>query len=185
MSRRGGWRRPAGMKPAAGNGRGLFCWCRSIVTTPRDGNAGSGILISCSTRGGRWVDVALTRERGDVPDLTDRTLSETRPLLLWVRGAVPVAATLLGMTTYLRELGSLYSWWIVFFVSPLALAGAAFAMGFLWIASDTWWARSIFVSVGAGGVWTGITEPDRVGTFLMGIALLLIGLSPCKSEARQ
>ncbi|MBL8850941.1 MAG: hypothetical protein JNG89_14780 [Planctomycetaceae bacterium] len=99
-----------------------------------------------------------------------------------IREAVPTIAALLGATSYLLALNSTHRWWVVVLVSPLALVGAVLVAALLWPASSSRLARTLLILMGAGWAFVGITEPERLGTLLMGAAFLLLGMFPPRDE---
>lgn len=112
-------------------------------------------------------------------------MDEDRSPLTKIRDAVPAIVILLPTASYLMTLTAYYSWWVVLLVSPLVVVGAAFAMGLLWLSSDILVFRVIWFVFGTGLAWLGLTETHRLGSFLVGIAFILIGLFPSQSVGRR
>jgi hypothetical protein len=104
-----------------------------------------------------------------------RTDSRTRESRL--TGISILLAAGLGTISYLLAVAQYWNWWIVLAAAPLAIVGALIVAAFLSLCCEDWISRVIVVLLGTFFIYVGLSEPDRLGTLLMGIAFLLIGIT--------
>lgn len=106
-----------------------------------------------------------------------------------------VVSSGLGAAAYLLALREYYSGWVVLAASMLAVPGAMIVTCLLSLSCDSPLSRVLIIGVGSMFLYYGWTLPDRLGTLLMGIAFLVIGVlasrrattstEPSRSEADQ
>lgn len=84
-------------------------------------------------------------------------------------------ATILGTVSYLMAVAEYWSWWIVLAASFLAFPAAIIVAACMAASCDDRLSRGIVLVLGCLFLYGGLTEPNRLGTLLMGIVFLLIG----------
>ena len=97
---------------------------------------------------------------------------------LRIANFLPVIAAGLGTTAYLRTLAEFYDWWVIVLVAPLAFFAALLVAAMLSICTQSVAERIVCGAVGAACLATGLAEADRLGTVMMGTAVLLVALCP-------
>ncbi|QDU37716.1 hypothetical protein Mal4_20320 [Maioricimonas rarisocia] len=101
----------------------------------------------------------------------------TSPQTSLLQNAAVVLSAACGGTAYLLTLADYYAWWTVFPVALLAYPAAMIVAAFLCLCCEERLSRWIVLLLGGGFAWTGLLEPGRFPTFLMGVAFLVVGLA--------
>ncbi|MFG0335313.1 MAG: hypothetical protein ACF8TS_18290, partial [Maioricimonas sp. JB049] len=90
--------------------------------------------------------------------------SQTTPLQ---NAAVVLAAACRG-SAYLLSLSGYYAWGILLPIALLAYPAAMIVAAFLSLCCEERLSRWIVLMLGGGFAWTGLVEPGRFATLLMG-----------------
>src|SRR5262249_47746379 len=105
----------------------------------------------------------------------DRAVMSSIPLVNYLRHSSPMWAALLGTAAYLLLLQQFWPWWMMVLVCPFAFVAAVIVFSLLCLNQHRL-SRLVLAGFGIGALVVGLTQTNRIGTLLVGVAVLLISV---------